>query len=310
MAASNLFIPTSSDLFFTKHDSHDPRLGEWAQHAPHDFQETGISLLGYCDDEGIKNNGGRVGAHMAPHKIREYLYRMTPPQEKKLWLWDHGNLTSPALTLEKRHQVAQEKVKSILQLKNKLITLGGGHDYGFADGAGFIESFQGQKITVINFDAHLDVRPLDHGLTSGTPFYRLLKNYKGQFDFIEVGIQPQCNSPFHKQWALSQGTHLLELKEILQKGLWKSLQTLIDPQTQACFLSLDIDVFSQSVAPGASQSWPIGLDVNEFSLCLSSLLQNFNIPLLGIYEVSPPLDIDNRTSKLAAQIAHQYIFST
>ncbi len=56
------------------------------------------------------------------------------------------------------------------------ISLGGGHDYGYGDGAGFIEGhlIAGQRRPLIlNFDAHLDVRPIDRGFTSGTPFFRI-----------------------------------------------------------------------------------------------------------------------------------------
>ena len=35
-------------------------------------------ILGYPDDEGIKLNGGRTGAALAPTAIRQFLYKMTP----------------------------------------------------------------------------------------------------------------------------------------------------------------------------------------------------------------------------------------
>jgi hypothetical protein len=62
--------------------------------------------------------------------------------------------------------------------------------------------------------------------------------------------------------------------------------------------------------PGCSQSWTTGLFTKDFMTSLSWLIANFDVRGLGIYEVSPPLDQDNRTSKLAALIAHKFIFST
>ncbi|MGE3758570.1 MAG: arginase family protein, partial [Pseudobdellovibrionaceae bacterium] len=71
----------------------------------------------------------------------------------------------------------------------------------------------------------------------------------------------------------------------------------------------DIDVFTSAEAPGCSQSWPTGLSVAEFWPAYQWLLKNYDTPLLSIYEVSPALDVDSRTSKLAACIAYEYLFT-
>lgn len=291
-------------MFFSKNDPQDIRLGDLAQSVEQYHSTFSCALIGYPDDEGIKNNNGRTGANEAPDKVREFLYKMTPSMKNQS-IADYGNLASSQSILEK-HKLASEKVFAALS-HERLLTLGGGHDYGYPDGAGFLKKYKNKKNVIINFDAHLDVRPDYNGINSGTPFYRLLRDFPNEFRFIEVGIQPQCNSPHHIEWLLQQGGEIIWLKDILKNGLWSILKNrLLDP-IDHIFLSLDIDVFEQASAPGASQSWPIGLSPVDFYLAFEELLNHFHIPLLGIYEVSPPLDKDNRTSKLAAQIAHQFI---
>ena len=49
------------------------------------------------------------------------------------------------------------------------------------------------------------------------------------------------------------------------------------------------------------------MDPDSFFRILNTVIRRTNCPILGIYEVSPPLDLDDRTSKLAALIAHRYI---
>jgi formiminoglutamase len=189
-----------------------------------------------------------------------------------------------------------------------MITLGGGHDYGAVDGAGFLQWSQSLQTThpskplIINFDAHLDVRPWQRGLNSGTPFSWLLDRYPDQFDFLEIGIQSHCSSPHHRDWLENQKIQILDLNFIRKVGMLNALRHALAGTSphQNCFISLDIDVFSQSLAPGCSQSWDAGLQYEEMETALSWLLAHKNVRLLGVYEVSPPLDLDHKTSKLAA----------
>lgn len=303
------FLPASQDVFFKRGDPQDPRLGEIVSQKP--TTGSAIAVLGYPDDEGIRRNGGRPGAAQGPHAIRRVLYKMTPARAG-LQFEDVGDLT-PEGTLEERHQTAGLAVLEILKGDKRSLSFGGGHDYGYADGWGFLKwcQQQKQKPIVINFDAHLDVRPLDRGLTSGTPFFRLLNEFS-EFDFIELGIQAQCNSRAHREWALSKGARIIDLEDFLSSQ--KSLSDFFVEQTgdllvkkRPAFLSVDIDAFAWPYAIGASQSWPLGLEPRDFFPLLDLLLKRLDVRSLGIYEVSPPLEFDSGTSKLAALIAHRFL---
>lgn len=322
------FLPTNKTLFFSKKDPTDLRLGDIVQKEVTQTQEKTFLIGGFPDDEGIFHNGGRTGACKGPNAIRERLYRMTPPpfspsEFNKFQLVDKGNLNVDAYTLEQRHQIASKKVLEALNHShsNHWISLGGGHDYGFPDGDAFLEHSltASPKPVVINFDAHLDVRPLKDGttITSGTPFYRLLEKYGNSFDFLEVGLQPYCNSRHHFQWLKDKGGKSITMDQIrtelapLSKQI---LQALGMPSSEGqrrrpCFLSVDIDAFSSAFAPGCSQSWPAGMTPAEFFPCLKVLCNIFSVKVLGVYEVSPPLDHDSQTAKLAAEIIYHFIFN-
>lgn len=303
------FMQAPQEVFFQRGDTDDPRLGELvAQQEP---SAPAIGIIGYPDDEGIRRNGGRAGSAEAPHAIRRVLYKMTPTKTKPQF-WDHGDLVVEN-SLEDRHKTARANAHSLLKKGHRLLSFGGGHDYGFADGAAFLDWARDHKLkpVVINFDAHLDVRPLDRGLTSGTPFFRLLNEFK-EFDFVEVGIQGQCNSNKHLEWVKNQGAQILSLEEAWASG--KSLTDFLVDRLQdvfikrrPAFVSVDIDAFAWPYAIGASQSWPTGLEPREFFPALDFILHRLDVRSLGIYEVSPPLEFDQGTSKLAALIAHKFI---
>ncbi|HWU44732.1 MAG TPA: formimidoylglutamase [Bdellovibrio sp.] len=311
--------PIDRNLLFTKNDKEDPRLGECVQL----FEKSDLNslsslaydfaILGYADDEGIALNGGRIGAHAAPEKIRHYLYRMTPHLEaKKLpQLLDFGNLSAAnGKSLQERHETGRHIVKALAKTGHAWISLGGGHDYGYCDSTAFAETYRDQAV-VINFDAHMDVRPTDKGFNSGTPFYRLLSEFAGHVDFAEVGIQNQCNSRFHIEWAKKHGASVFSLDQIHEQGLQSVLQHFLKgKEKKKIFLSIDMDAFSSNEAPGCSQSWTTGFFAQDFLPVLQWLIKNYQVSGMGLYEVSPPLDQDHRTSKLAALLAHHFIFST
>jgi len=316
MLSPNILTPTPLQLFFSKQDGQDPRLGELSR--PRTLDQIAACaedhvIMGYPDDQGISLNGGRPGAALAPNQIRSAFYKMTPSafSQKTLGVADIGNLNREGLSLLQMHQQALLVAKEIYAGKKRLLSLGGGHDFGYADGAAFVESYSDSrnklKPLIFNFDAHLDVRPFDGVPHSGTPFFRLLTDYPGQFDLVEVGIQAQCNSRNHLRWAEEQGAQIVSLEEIEHKGLLAAVSPWLESNQRPCFLSVDIDSFQSSEAPGCSQSWTTGLKTNQFLELLSKLPHHFDLRGMGIYEVSPPLDFDNRTSKLAALLLHHFI---
>jgi formiminoglutamase len=311
------FSSSSPHLFFTKNDPLDKRLGEiFKPRTPEQLLiNNSFAIIGYPDDDGIKMNGGRIGAAEGPKKIREFLYKMTPPIliENENQFSDIGDLQT-SIEFSKRHMAAKHMARSLYEKQIRVISLGGGHDYGYADAAAFVEEYQNSfsKPVVLNFDAHLDVRPTTNGFNSGTPFFRLLNDYPNAFDFVEIGIQPQCNSIHHKIWARDKGAHLFELTDIQKRGGLLSLFENnffkgLNSDTPV-FISFDIDGLTSTEAGGCSQSWVTGLQTQDFLNFFHELKTKANLRGLGIYEVSPQLDVDNRTSKTAALLAFNFLF--
>jgi len=307
------WTPADSSLFFSKKDSNDPRLGDCATALTTSLQniKADLVLWGYPDHEGIQLNNGRLGAAEAPRAIRTVFYKMTPHvlHPQKPVILDGGDI-STQLLLKERHDQGALRSRAVTDASLAWVSLGGGHDYGYADGAGFLRSVLSQKKRplVLNFDAHLDVRPTDKGLNSGTPFFRLLTEFKHDFDFFEIGLQGHCNSRVHWDWALSQKANLLSLNEIQKEGLLPLLQKKLAPHLgQPLWLSLDMDALTSTEAPGCSQSWTTGLRTVDLMESFAWLFSHFSWKSLSIYEVSPPLDSDLRTAKLAAQFLHQFL---
>lgn len=307
------FKRTEKQLLFLSRDSQkDPRIGDILIQ---ELTQKNIIIAGYPDDEGIANNHGRVGAKGAPDRIRHFLYRMTPPVsgEELGPIFDIGNLEIQKIALKERHEHAKKAALQSLKSGHRWMALGGGHDYAYADGAALIEFAveQKQKPLIINFDAHLDVRPIESNINSGTAFQRLLSEYTN-FDLLEIGIQDHCNSKTHMEWLKSKGGKVLLNEEILcsNDSPVVTILKFIEPwiaKRRLTFVSMDIDVFTTSQAPGCSQSWPLGLQSHDVFKVLEVIRTRMDVRALGIYEVSPVLDVADMTAKLAAQIAYQFL---
>lgn len=308
-----MFTPVDKNLFFSRHDSGDVRRGETVRtiNSLDEAASAGFIIAGYPDDEGIRNNGGRAGASQGPTAIRSFLYRMTTA---KSTCYDIGDLCVANARLPERHETARQSVSAALKSGHRWIGLGGGHDYAYADGAGFLDwskSLDDVQPIIINFDAHLDVRPVSGEINSGTAFNRLTQ-HKQSYDFVQVGIQRQCNSEEHLNWSRGKNHIIITLDDYwnshvsLDEYLIRQLGDLLINK-RPCFLSVDADAFAWPYSIGTSQSWPTGLEPKEFWPCLEILLRRWDVRVLGIYETSPPLDFDFGTAKLAALIADTFL---
>jgi formiminoglutamase len=302
------FTPVDSQLFFSKNDPLDPRLGELVKVKP---DGADVAIVGYPDDEGIKLNGGREGAARGPHEIRHWLYRTTPHPRRPLKAFaDLGNLTLKG-SLHERHEAGVRAVTELLKQNLQVMSFGGGNDYAYCDGRAFLETFKGKNPLVINIDAHLDVRDTKNGFNSGTPFFRLLESGI-DFEFVELGVQAHCNSKRHWDYVEKKGGKIISLEEIEQSSLSVSeyvVQALGESmlRKRPAFLALDIDCMAWPYAIGASASWPLGFEPQALNVLLQLMMKRLDVRVFGIYEVSPPLDVSAGTAKLAAQFAHGFL---
>lgn len=277
----------------------------------------GTALIGYPDEEGIRLNGGRLGSAEAPREIRRVLYKMTPScvNTKTPVLYELGDLEVAGTELPERHERAEKLARVALENSHRVLSFGGGHDYGYPDAVALARwaKSEGRRPLVINFDAHFDVRPVETSFHSGTPFRRLLEA-EPDTEFIELGLQAHCNSRSHLNWLENAGGRVTfeEDRRSRRESLLASLHRMLGdnlPTRRPTFLSIDIDAFSSAYAPGASASWPTGFEPEDFFPCFEWCLARLDVRGVGIYEVSPRLDVDSRTSKLAAVIAHRFLFS-
>jgi formiminoglutamase len=289
-------------LFFSKNDANDPRLGEIVASQAGLYNDAKVVILGCPQDEGVKRNGGRIGAALAPDEIRRQFYKLTTFGINAK-IFDLGN-TIIKDTLEETHDAHCAIVKQLLQDEKIVISLGGGNDVSYPDGRAMAEIFGAEKWLGFNIDAHFDVRA-DEVRNSGTPYRQLLeeKLLKPE-NFAEMGYQPQAASPVYYDYLKRSGVMMKSIEELqnAEFDIQNWFEFFLDSHSaiKSVFWGFDVDAVCASDAPGVSAPSPIGLSAKEFIALAAFAGAQRETRLIEFSEANPNFDIDNRTAKLVA----------
>jgi formimidoylglutamase len=312
---SSHLLPPDPNLFFTKNDPADPRMGDLASRDPAEFPaQARVALVGVPQHIGVERNGGRVGAAEAPDAIRAMLYRLTPydlatgHSIPNGFLFDMGNIRCDG-ELEEIHDRLSEVVRGVCAAGVIPLVLGGGHDTTYAAASG-VHAVHG-PLGLLNLDAHLDVRPPNPLRNSGTSFRMLIEEGKLVANsFVEFGIQGFANAEEHIRWLVRQGGRIITLDEIRARGFSKMLSTaylIASSGVERLYGTLDIDGVRAADAPGVSATMPDGFSGAELLEAARLLGRRPSTAALDIVEVNPRYDRDNLTAKLAAHAVMRFI---
>ena len=156
---------------------------------------SGIALIGFECDAGVKRNQGRPGAVQAPDVLRKALANMASHLGHER-LADMGSVYVEGDELEAAQQALSDAVTSCQRSGMRTLVFGGGHETAWAHGRGVLDAFPNERVVIINLDAHLDLRKADRA-TSGTPF-RQLAHYCAErgraFQYACFGVSRAANT--------------------------------------------------------------------------------------------------------------------
>lgn len=280
---------------------------------PIDFSNS-IVFIGFCCDEGVGRNRGRIGAKNSPLAFRHALANLPIHFSESILLKDAGNIYCESEDLENAQFVLGEAIAKVIATGGFPIVLGGGHEVTYGHYQGLRKAAKGEKIGVINIDAHLDIREVVEGKgNSGTGFYEIARDCEDgntTFHYLAIGIQEISNTK-----ALFDYAALKEVKIILNSAICtnkiKHIQSIITDfakQVDHIYLTIDMDAFAAPYAPGVSALAYNGIvpDANFFSI-FSTIINLSNLRTVDIAELNPMYDIDHRTARLGASLLFRLV---
>lgn len=261
-----------------------------------------IALIGFCSDEGVKRNKGRVGAAGAPDAIRRALANLPYQPDSQHSIYDFGNIELEDDQLEAARSLQIDVVADLIKHHYLPIVLGGGHETALGDYLALAEGHQ--NIGIINIDAHYDLRiPVEHS-TSGTPFFEMAHHSElsgTPFHYFVIGIQETGNTRalFQRAEDLGVETVLADEVHIDLNFALRKLEDFI-AGLDVVYLSLDLDVLDGAFAPGVSAPSVNGLTPMQVKTIIQTVKNSGKLKLFDVVELNPNYDQDNRTAKLAA----------
>lgn len=291
---SNLLSP--SEITAARYPDSDLRFGNLLAE---NYQDARLVLIGFPTDEGVSRNGGRSGARLAPDNIRKALYKLCPDARSSAGVeiinstCDVGDIVHDQL--EMMHDALGEVVAAVIQEDKIPVILGGGHETAYGHFLGYEKA--SRQVSIVNLDAHADVRPLQDGLGhSGSPFRQALEHPSATaIKYQVLGLQPQSVSGEHLQYLDEKGANYSFREEY---SLNRLRETLAPPAP--IMATFDVDVVDSSYAPGVSAPCTNGLSSQDLLEAMYLAGLSPNVHSIDVVEVNPSLDIDNRTAKLAA----------
>ena len=274
-----------------------------------------FSLVGYPDELGVKNVNGRLGAKEGPAKFLLYFQKLRgkrPIQERMI----HHEIVKVGDDLETNYETAM-KVSSefLLDMNAKsdvLVAVGGGHDTAYP----WLQAIEAclpikTRIGCINLDAHFDLRDWVGVMTSGSPFRRLIEEgvLEGK-NLVEFGIQSHCNAPELWAFAKKNKVKIVEFEKLRNGNAVAAFKHELRSLRARCdivVISLDLDALSFAFCPGVSAPQAEGFTASEVIQMLEVAGADKKVTSLGIFELAPPLDHHDLTSRFAAQAAWHFL---
>ncbi|GAB0156261.1 formimidoylglutamase [Chryseobacterium sp. Alg-005] len=266
-------------------------------------------LHGFAVDEGVKRNKGRVGAKDAPDVIRKNMANF-PVVLPDFSLLDFGNISCDDQNLENAQHTLAEKVSAALTKGAKSVVLGGGHEVTYAHYSGIRKAFPDKKIGIINIDAHFDNRQPENGVgpSSGTGFWQIAQ--EGEIHSLHIGIQRNSNTLKLFDIAHQFGMKYILADELFFENLPSIYQRIDDllNEVDVAYLTICMDVFNASIAPGVSASAYNGIFADAaFMHFYRHILRNQKLMALDVAEVNPSYDIQDKTARLAACLVNEWL---
>jgi agmatinase len=279
-----------------------------------DAIDADVAILGAPFDFGTQY---RSGTRFGPRSIREAstLYSFGHagaydheddatylPETVKIV--DMGDADIVHTNTEKSHANIELGVRKALAAGAIPVTLGGDHSVNIP----CIRAFDDQEpFHLVQIDAHLDFVDVRHGVRHGhgNPMRRAAEK-----DYVtglsQIGIR-NVSSTAKEGYddARKMGSDILSVRQFRKLGVEDVLKRI--PAGERYYVTIDIDGFDPSIAPGTGTPSHGGFLYYEVLELLQGLTKQGNIIGVDLVEVAPDYDHTGSTSFLAAQILLNFL---
>jgi agmatinase len=272
-----------------------------------------VAILGAPYDFGTQ---WRSGARFGPRSIREastlfsfghagaYDHEDDVTYLQGLRMVDIGDADIVHTDTVKSHANIEFGVRKILAAGALPVVLGGDHSINIP----CVNAFSDQEpIHIVQIDAHLDFVDERHGVRfgHGNPLRRAAeKSYVT--GLTQIGIR-NVSSTAREGYedARRMGSDILSVRQFRKLGVDAVLERI--PRDKRYYVTIDIDGFDPSIAPGTGTPSHGGFIYYEVLELLAGLVKRGPVVGIDLVEVAPDYDHTGTTAILAAQVLLNFI---
>lgn len=267
----------------------------------------GVGILGYAVDEGVILNQGREGAKFAPNYIK-HCFSNLPDLNQCEQIIDYGNIIhQDNKSLDSTVSEMGKFSARVMKNHQQTFLIGGGHDIAYAQYLATRENFPNASIGIINIDAHFDTRN-SKDLNSGNSFRRILEE-DDQVDYFGLGLAQGGNTRALYNFAEEKNIKYVYADELLHdvSPPIKDMIELFIHNHDTIMFTICMDVIDSAFAPGVSAPSVLGLYPHTVFDIGKRVILSQKVSSVSIAEANPNYDIDQRTSRLAANLMHHFL---
>lgn len=268
-----------------------------------------IVVLGIPDES--RSHAKRKGASKGPDSLRrasnyyEFFERdgnripicpMSGTLENKKII-DVGNLSRDNL---------YKAVFDIVSTKKIPITIGGDHSITTIILNAMNDSFEGEKISLLYFDAHPDF------VSSTKNYYgSVITDSSGYINFNKsILIGTRAAEMEELDNAKEKKLEIITPLDIIELGINATIKRIISKcGSRKVYMSIDLDCMDPGVAPGVSVPAPGGLFPLDMIYMIKKISENLHIVGMDIVELCPDYDLNQNTANHASRILMEMISS-
>jgi agmatinase len=274
-----------------------------------------VAVLGIPFDMGTQY---RAGARFGPRAIREastlfsfghggaYDHEddVTYLPLDEVRIVDVGDADMVHTDTVKSHANAEKAVRKLIERGALPVMLGGDHAVNIPCVRAFSEH---GPIHIVQIDAHLDFVDVRHGVREGhgNPMRRASEQ-KHVSGLTQIGIR-NVSSTAREGYedARRRGSTILSVRQARRLGSEGVLARI--PQGARYYVTIDIDGFDPSIAPGTGTPSHGGFLYYEVMEILQGLVRRGEVVGIDLVEVAPAYDPSGITGFLAAQVLLNFI---
>ena len=176
------------------------------------------------------------------------------------------------------------------------IFLGGDHSITYP----ILKGFADPEVFLVHLDAHADFdSTFESPFTHGSVMRRVQENGLVP-GMVQVGLRGLLSDKADVEAARAAGVQQFTALQVEVEGITPVLEAV--PNDRPVYLSLDIDVFDPSIAPGTGTPEPGGLTYRQVTELIRGLARKTRLIGMDVVEVNPQCDPAGITALLAARV--------